>query len=320
MYKKISNKIEQLNLDNPRTPRKKITWLNIKNPNKKEINYLKDRYQFQFGHLKASLASSISQRPAISEHDDYIFLVMQFSIAKNGYIYPAEVDFFIGRDYVITLHDNIKYLNDFFSSCKKDEKDMLSYQLESPAVLLYEIIKKFLANSFEQLDNNSIKLDAIEDLIFAKEQKKAVTEILNLRRNIINARKIEQNQKNFFTQLLSLKSKYLPQKQLIEFYNELADESQKIWDILNNQREMIEALHDTNASLLNYQISDIMKTLTIFSVIVFPLTLVAAIFGMNTLGGMPFIDNPQGFWVVFIFMMVCSFGMLIFFRKKGWLK
>jgi magnesium transporter len=82
---------------------------------------------------------------------------------------------------------------------------------------------------------------------------------------------------------------------------------------------MIEALHDTNESLLNYKISDIMKTLTVFSVIVFPLTLFAAIFGMNTIESMPFVYNENGFWIIIFIMLIACFGMLLFFKKKKWL-
>jgi len=70
---------------------------------------------------------------------------------------------------------------------------------------------------------------------------------------------------------------------------------------------------------MNYRLNDIMKTLTIFSVIVFPLTLLAAIFGMNTINGMPFINSINGFWMVIIIMLFGSLGMLIFFKKKKWL-
>ena len=97
------------------------------------------------------------------------------------------------------------------------------------------------------------------------------------------------------------------------------ENSKRFWENLEIQKEMVEILNNTNESLLNNRLNDIMKTLTIFSVIVFPLTLLAAIFGMNTMEGMPFINNPNGFWIIMAMMMFGCLGMLIIFAKKRWL-
>jgi magnesium transporter len=96
------------------------------------------------------------------------------------------------------------------------------------------------------------------------------------------------------------------------------DHSKRIWETLDNQKEMVEVLNNTNESLLNGQMTDIMKTLTIFSVIVFPLTLLAAIFGMKT-KEMPLIDQPGSFWIIIGIMIICSLAMLAFFKRKKWL-
>lgn len=315
-----SNKIKEQIIDNPITPRKKVTWLNINNPSGKEIEFLRKKYKFNFEHLKASLGKSISQRADVSMGEDYIFLILhfpQFNGGKN--IIAGEIDFFIGKNYLITMHNNVSSLNHFFDLCKKNNQDLLSYKIESSAILLYEILQQQINEIYALLDKNSIDSSTAEDSIFDYKQKKATSEILTIRRNIINIRKIMLNHKEILKQLLNFETSILPTKELNDHYDDLIEHTSRIWDILNNQREMIEALHDTNDSLMNYQISDIMKTLTIFSVIVFPLTLFAAIFGMNTLGGMPFVDNPNGFWIIFSFMFVCCLGMLFFFKKKRWL-
>jgi len=174
-------------------------------------------------------------------------------------------------------------------------------------------------DSYKLLDENSIALSDIEELIFSREQKKAVGEILDLRRNIINIRKIIQNHKNVFQKLLGMESTIVEKSLIKKYYAELVEHSKRIWEMLDNQKEMVEVLNSTNESLLNNKMTDIMKTLTVFSVIVFPLTLLAAIFGMNTTGGMPFVNHPLGFWLIIGIMMVGCIGMLFFFAKKKWL-
>jgi len=319
-YKKINNNIHEIIIDNPKTPSKKLTWINIANAEKKEIEYLKKNFNFSNEHLINSFSSKTAQRPTIEIKKDYIFMILHFPIFRDGNIAAGEIDFFIGDGYLATIHNNkIEALNNFFNTGKKDPNSLMAYGLESSAILLYELLEKLISYTYTILDQNSITIEEVEDMIFAQKQKKSVTEILVLRRNIINIRKILQNHKNTIQKLMEMENKLMPEDKIDKHYLSLLEHSKKIWQILDNQKEMIDALYSTNESLMNYKISDIMKTLTIFSVIVFPLTLLAAIFGMNTVKGMPFMENENGFWIIIVIMLIGSFGMLLFFKKKKWL-
>lgn len=318
-YKKISQNIEQIIINNPKTSDIKVLWININNPGKKEIEFLRKKYQFNLNYLHASSAKAIAQRPMVIQENDYLFMILHFPIFQNNNIVAGEIEFFIGHGFLITLHNNVKMLNNFFNSCKKDSNSLLSYQLESSVVLLYEILEKLITNCYDLLDQNSINIQKIEQIIFSREQKTAVLQILSLRRNIINIRKIMQNHKNVLKKLTEMKSSLVARTKIKNYYYILIEHSKRIWEILENQKEMIEAFHDTNESFLNDRISNIMKTLTIFSVIVFPLTLLAAIFGMNVVNGMPFMNAENGFWIIIAIMMAGSFGMLFIFKKKKWL-
>jgi magnesium transporter len=317
-YKKISNKIQELIINNP-TTKEKLIWLNIGSPEKKEIEYLRKKYTFNLNHLQVSSSRVISQRPILIEENSYFFLILHFPIFSGDSIIPAEVDFFVSHGYLITLHNNnIDALNNFFNSCKKSEAGLLSERYESSAVLLYELLEKLMLSCYPLLDENSKQISEVEDLIFSQEQKKSVTEILTLRRNIINMKKIMQNHKNILKKITEKESSIVPKTALKKYYNNLIEHSKRIWETIELQKELIEALHATNESLLNDKISNIMKTLTIFSVIVFPLTLLAAIFGMNT-ESMPLAERPDGFWIIITIMIFSSLGMLWIFEKKRWL-
>lgn len=319
-FRKITNTIQELVIDNPSTPENTLTWVDVKNAGKKEIEYLRKKYPFSLAHLEASSVKMVAQRPQIEKTEEYTFLILHFPIFAGDNIVAGEIEFFIGHDYIITLHDGlIGSLNRFFSLSKKDSNSLRSYKFESPTILLYEIIEKLLLDCFLILDQNSKTIDELEDTIFNQEPRKAVTKILLLRRNIINTRKIMQNHKNIIKQLPHIQSGFAPQQTVNQYFNELLEHSKRFWEFLDIQKEMIEVLNSTNESLLNYRISDIMKTLTIFSVIVFPLTLLAAIFGMNTTNSMPFMTHEYGFWLVLLIMGIGSMGMLMFFVKKKWL-
>lgn len=317
-YKRITDRIEEIKIDNPRTA-PSVRWVNIINAGKNEIDYLRKNYDFNLIHLKAAAASVSFQRPMIFKGDDYLCLVLHFPTFKGENIVAGEVDFFVGHGYLITVHNNtLKALTHFFSIGKKSPDSLLSYSLESSAILLYEVLGHLMDDCFQLLDDNSVKLNEIEELIFERQQKKAVEKIMTFRRNIINIRKIMQNHKNILQNLMEMESSLVERVMVKKYYSVLVEHSKRIWEMLDNQKEMIEVLNSTNESILNDRMTDIMKTLTIFSVIVFPLTLLAAIFGMNA-KYMPFVDHPLGFWAILGLMGVCSIGMLIFFKSKKWL-
>ena len=317
-YKKIGAKIEKLTIDRPGNEQS-LVWLNIVDASRKEIDFLRKEYDFNLEHLHASVATVFSQRPMVAAENGYLFLILHFPTFFKGKVIAGEIEFFIGHGYLVSLHnDNIPALGDFFNIAKKDPNLLLSYTTESSATLLYEILDRLLKSCYLLIDQNSLAIEEVEDLIFGQHQKDAVAKILNLRRNIINIRKIMQNHKNILQKLMSMKSSLVSPEALKKQYGHLVEHSKRIWEMLDNQKEMVEVLNDTNESLLNDRMNNIMKTLTLFSVIVFPLTLLAAIFGMNA-KYMPFVNQRYGFWIILVIMGAGSLAMLRYFKKKNWL-
>ncbi|MEI6597050.1 MAG: magnesium transporter CorA family protein [bacterium] len=324
-FKKISKNIQQVTITNPQKTNY-IDWININNPGKAEIEFLRKKHNFKLSQLVASSAKSNSQRPIIERESDYIFMILHFPAManssdnkNNGRIVAAEVEFFIGHGFLISLPSApIEPLNEFFNLCKKDSGSLLSYKFESSAILLYEILSKLLKYSYVLLDNNSITISQTEQTILSEDQKKSAALILNLRHNLINTRKIMQNHKNIIKQLMVMESSIITREHLKKYYGELIDQTKNIWETLENQREMVEVLYASYESLSNYRLNSVMKTLTIFYVIFSSLTLVAAIFGMNVDKNMPFINQQNGFWMVVTIMSSVGLAMLYLFKKKNW--
>ncbi len=317
-YKKISNKIEELTINNPNT-RNKLVWLNIANAQTKEVNYLRKKYAFKLEHLKSSMSKVSAQRPIFFPEDSYIFLILHFPIFVGNKVIEAEIDFFIGHQFFITIHNNnLPILKQFFSTSKKDQQSLLSFKSESSAMLLYELLQRLMNDIYQVIDKNSLNIKEVENLIFEYKQKVAVEKILYLRRSIINIRKTLQNHKNILQRLSNMKSSLVPAELIKKQYNQLVNHSKRIWEMLDNQKEMIEVLNDTNESLLNNRMTAIMKTLTIFTVILLPLNLVAAIFSMNV-KSTPLANHPLGFWVISLIMILASLSLLLYFKTKKWL-
>ena len=184
-FKIISKNIQEITVNNPRKSKGKLNWINITNAGKDEIEYLRKKYKFGLNHLQASSSKIFAQRPTFTVSDDgsYSFLILHFPIFSNGKIAPAEIDIFKKKGALVTIHNNnLPALNDFFGLCKKDCESLLSYQYESSAILLYELLRKIMLDCYPLLDEESIQISEIEELIFSHGRKEAVAKILNLRR------------------------------------------------------------------------------------------------------------------------------------------
>ena len=102
-------------------------------------------------------------------------------------------------------------------------------------------------------------------------------------------------------------------------FGRIANLSKDLWVQLENHMATIDAIQETNESLISFRLNDIMRTLTTFSLVVFPLTLLAAIFGMNTTNGMPFVESSGGFWRVIAIMGTGMSFMLYWFKRHRWI-
>ena len=128
------------------------------------------------------------------------------------------------------------------------------------------------------------KLDAVEDEIFEGAAEEVVRDISNVKQEIINFRKVIRPQRAVLRDLENSKQRFLapPEGEELEIYfDDIGDAHERIWDMLENYKEVVEALDDTNESVISHRVNEILRVLTSISVIVLPLTLVASIWGMN---------------------------------------
>ena len=239
---------------------------------------------------------------------------------QTGSIYITEVDFFINSNQITTVHANDLWpLKEIFKKYKDDPKALQKLINDNPGTLVYEILSRLLQHLFPMLTNISKDIDSIEKVIFSGQEKRMIKDILMAKRNIVNFRRSMQSHKNVITKLIEKGPQFFSCARLNIYFKNLVANTKDIWDLLETYKETITNLEDTNNSLVSSRLNYIMKTLTIFSVIVFPLSLFAAIFGMNTIISMPFVEHPQGFWIVVSMMAIGILLMLIVFKKKKWL-
>ena len=299
---------------------KKTHWLDIINASHDDLKYL--RQTFTFDPLDVADCSPMLQRQKINDRKQYVFIVLQFPIygRATGAVEPSEIDTFVSKKQLVTVHDGrLKPLVDFFNLCQTDTLTRANLEQDEPMVIFFKILNKLYDYCYPILNHINLDIDRVEKDILKRAEEETIKNILSIKRNIVNFQKTMQSHYGILQNFVEIMGELNASRELkTEFYN-LISHTKDIWNTLVNYKDTINALHETQSSMTSLKINEIMKTLTIFSVIVFPLTLLAAIFGMNTVQSMPFVEQEHGFWyvlAVMAFAVVCMFG---YFKKRKWL-
>ncbi len=290
-----------------------LIWLDIENPSKKNMQFLLD--YFRFHPLDIEDCISIIERPKLDEYDDYFFLVLHIPlfVKATRRLIPFTVNLFIGNNFLVTVHHgSCKPIQNTYENLIENNEILE----KGSGYLLHQILDALIDYNFPILNKIYRNIQNVEDAIFKKTSTKNVRTILLIRTNILTFRNIIFPQRKLL-KTLEIKDMDFLAEALEVYFSDLVDHIEKIWDTLENYKEIVEGVHDAHQSLVSNKINDIMRILTIFSVVILPLTLISGVYGMNI--GLPLEGNTFAFIIIVVAMILVSIGMLIYFKSKDWL-
>src|SRR5438034_6701751 len=296
-----------------------LTWIHLETPDHEAAALLADR--FAWHPLDVEDVLSRRQRPKIDDYADegYLFGVLHFPVYDKAIqrLNAAELDIFLGPDYLVTL-PNVELLpvTRLFSRCYEDAELREALFSNGSGRLLYEVLDDLFDYCFPILDKIGHKLDSIEDDVFEGRSEEVVRDISNAKQEIISYRKIIKPERTTLRLLERHTERFLPEE-LELYFDDIVDASERIWDLLDNYKEVIEGLESTNESVISHRQNDILRILTVFSVVLLPLTLITGIFGMNV--HFPGFGSSEAWWAIAGVMVGVLAGLLGFFRYKRWL-
>ena len=293
-----------------------LRWINIERPRAIDRAWLEEH--FDFHPLDYEDLFSRNQRPKVDEYDDYLFVVLQFPKydSRVKRLNAAELDVFVGPDYVITIPnepiDSIEYM---FGRVERDEEARDALFSKGAGYLLYRIVDNAVDAAFPMLRKIGNKLEDLEEDIFEGRSQEIVRDLSNAKQEIINFRKIVRPMRAALRDLD--RTRRYVSEELEIYFDDIVDASERIWDMLENDKEVVEALEATNESVLSHRLNDVLRFLTAFSVLFLPLTLIASIWGMNV--HVPGEQGTTAFWVIMGTMVAILGGAIVLFKRRGWL-
>lgn len=292
-----------------------ILWVDLAAPSIPERLILSDT--FAFHPLSVEDAAASLQYPKIEAYDNYLYVILHGIAfhAKQKEFGTHDVDFFVGTNYLVTVHDgdsrSIAELKDHVCRNRK----ILG---EGSISLLHRIVHTMVDHYRPEVDKLEERLDAMEHEVFTKPTTRLVRKILDRKKEIASLRRVIIPQRDVVGRLA--------RREFAEITTDMSFRFRDVYDHLVRIADDAIILHDRATSLLDAHLSnasnrlnEVMKVLTVVSTIFMPLTLLSGLWGMNI--DLPLFPGGKTaqFWELVTVMLVVAGGMLTFFRKRHWI-
>lgn len=298
-----------------------LVWIDMESPTEDEISSLVKRYE-----LHPLVGEELKNTPSLPKADiekDYILVVLVFPVrVKRNGIYTVvnqEVDFVIGRNYLITAHsdgiEQLEYFARIFETNAILNKDS---KIENTCHLFYFMVKRLYAGMYDDIQNIRDALTKAEDQIFGGEERRMVKVLSGLSRELIDFRETVRVHREVWEDMVAFSGESLLTPEFRPYTRDIRDEFTRLAELLHNSRELVVDLRETNDSLLNARQNEIIKTLTLMAFMTFPLSLIAAVFTLPA-ENVPIIRGEYG-WISILLIMLAVAGTLVWqFKKHKWI-
>lgn len=296
-----------------------ILWLEVQGQQPEEIEALGAEFNLHPAIVRA--CSHPEHRAKLKEYRGFVLLVLN---AVSRVLSPGgsrldlrrwrtlELNVVIGPRLVITVHpDEISAVALLF------QRYLAGEGRPSTDYLLYNICDSVTSGYYAVLDRIDVLIDELENAIFAGNVgPPVVNRLFALKRHILYIRRVLGPQRDALGVLMRREFAVIS-PDFRSYYLDVFEHSLRLFDMLDTYRDLISSSLDAYLSMISQRTNEIMKTLTIVSTIMLPLTLITGIFGMNV-GGLPFEAPAWGFWAVMGIMLVLGALMTAYFRRRGW--
>jgi magnesium transporter len=303
---------------------KNLRWVDIVGHSSEEdINYLKENFKFHPLDFEDVVTPSI--RTKIDEYTNYHFLVLLFPYfdTKNNEIKSTEVDFFVGPDFLVTIHDGkMKTLNNLVHNAHQFDQTRSATMTQGSGFLLIKILEALFKRSNPILDRINTEMVESERNVFQLDVK-TLEKLSALKKNIIIYRRIVKMHRYVLDKLMHSGKEYLKFKDSKTLFMDLIEYGENIWNVLSSDKESVESFEETNQSLGTHRINDILQVLTVLSVILAALNLITNIMVFMERSHIEknygYTNDLEVLMLVTGIMFLVTAGMLLYFKNRKWL-
>jgi len=291
-----------------------VMWVDLCKPDDKELFVL--THDFHFHPL--AIEDVISERPRtkIDDYEKYLFLVFQAAdyIGRELGLKITEVDFFLGKNTLVTVHyDEHRLFDHLYYRAERDER-LLSRGTD---FLLHTVIDAIVDNYNSTLDIFEYEVDRIEEGVLTDTDEDVVKTVFSLRRDIVQLKRIVLPQKDVLGRLSHPGWDLISEKATV-YFADILDHLISINDLADSHREILNSSLEAHYSSIQNKTNQIIKFLTVVTVVFTPPTFLVSLWGMN-FKFMPELDWNYGYISALVINFALIAGAIIYFRRKKWL-
>lgn len=277
---------------------------------------------FGFHPLAIEDALQQTHAPKLDDWGDYLYIVLNYmAVAEDGDEWDTEIDeldVFLGRNYIVTHHDNpVPAVDETWNTCDRDPRTLQ----DGADHLLYKISDKLIAGYMPAVEKIDDAIDQIEDQVFDKPSPRTLEKLFALKRILLAMRRIILPQREVMNKLARDDFDVIDPRDRI-FFRDIYDHLVRLHDLNESLRDLVGGALDTYLSVINNRMNEIMKTLTIITVLFMPLTFITGYFGMNffePLGLMKSWTTVTAFQIMLFIIMFLPFSMYLWMRRRTWI-
>lgn len=291
-----------------------FVWLDIRDPQEHDIALLRD--EFHFHPLAIEDAIRPHERPKIDSYDGYYFLVfyaIHYDMAKRR-LHTHAMNLFVGANYLVSVHHGeIPALAETIRRWQQNQEQL---DLDS-GVLLYQLFDTIVDDYFPVIDQLAERVEEIEEQIFERFREEALQEVFGLKRDLLHIRRVVAPERDVLN-ILIRREVPIFERGTIMYLQDVYDHIVRITDSIDTYRDLLSSALDAFLSVQSNRLNQVVKVLTIASIVLMSDALIAGIYGMNFVF-MPELQSPYGYPFALGLMLVISVGLVLFFRWRKWL-
>jgi len=263
---------------------------------------------------------NVPQRPKLESYGDEHFLVLQ-QVCTRDDDDVEQVSLYVGEGFVLTFQEHD---GDWFDGVRQRLRDGHGIiRREGSAYLTYAILDAAVDSYFPALEQVGEHLEALEESIVVNATMDLMAEVRSVKRHLLTLRRQAWPQREMVGQFLRAEGDWFGEETRTHL-RDCYDHAVQVLDLLENHRELASGLMDFHMSMVSNRMNEIMKVLTITATIFIPLSFVAGLYGMNfdpdaSRWNMPELSMPFGYLGALALMGTMGGGMLLYFKRKGWL-
>lgn len=298
-----------------------VIWVDFRGETDEDLKHTKDVLLnvFKFHYLTVEDCLETRNQPKVEAFPDYFYFIVHGvkpdETSPSNFV-TKELDGYLGKNFVVTFH------RERFRSIKIVKQQIRSSTFacqRGSAYLLHQILDQLVDYYMPLVDDFDVEINHLEERVLRmrKASNLILEDIMDLRRSVARLKRISSRQLEVLYRMSHGEFPQIPEN-ILPFFRDVHDHLLRISDLAENYRDLVGGLFDIHFAVVANKNNDVVKTLTILSSIMLPLTLIAGIYGMN-FDNMPELRSQNGYFLTLIAMVVIAVALLIYFWRRRWI-